>query len=242
MKVPFITAFLVLSFALSIIIISSKANSGSGELAYQDTILNGASMGDKSQSVDKPIKDLHGATIEWSAFGRDFVDTNGLSSITNLRIDGAKDVDIDFRVIVRAKIGVFIKVLFDEVVTVSKNGYMLIPINVGNATDLHEKQLKYVTRIYGLAVAQSPIEEINGAVIRFEERFLAFNDQGKYFETIDKSVKEEDYPLGFTTREGKVMAVNILNANQEEGVFIEAIGSGAYKSWWMTEEEKAAGN
>lgn len=239
MRFTIVAVLVAVIFVITFVFIAVEAKSrNSGSIPAESNI--DKYSGDISRSTDRPKKDLHGASIVWSDFGSDIVDAKGNSAITNLLIDGAKDVDIDFHVIVRAKIGPFSKVLIDEIVTVSKNDQMVIPVNVGSATNLHEKQLEYVTRISGLAVAKSPIEEIKGAVIRFEERYLAFNEQGKYFEAMDRSVKENDYPLGFTTQEGNALAANILNASKEEGVFIEAVGSGAYKSWWMTEEEKAA--
>ncbi len=164
--------------------------------------------GSISSCGEEPEKDLRGAAANWGDSGRGSIDVNGHSPLTTLLLNGTTDTNIDFHVIVQAKIGAYNMVLYDEIVPIQKNQQIQIPSDVQRAMNLHHKQYEYVTRIYGKAIAMSQDESINGAVERFEERYLAFNEAESYFEVMDNNTKSSVYPHGFTTQQGQTMAMD----------------------------------
>lgn len=181
-----------------------------------------------------------GAFGEWD---EDDVRTfNGIAAIDKayLYIQGSTKRDLTIRVRMRAAIGHLDKTLFEEEVVVAQDDSIIVEVGLDGAMGMHPNQKYYVTRISAELTTVPETEEQRMYFQLLEPRYLAFHENTGKVAFISKATKADLYPYGPTTQAGKAAALKDAAEALQEGVVLEAIGSGVFQSATLTKEEIAA--
>ena len=225
----FVFSLGALMFILFFVIVATYLQKNNpGEIAKNNHIGKTANRVDYSSFEEEDLKLGDNSFAVWEYSGYSTVAADGTSRLGSILIHGRDNEDVTIRVKLHAVIGHLTFPFPDFTVNVAKGTDVSRQIDLRPFFNLHPKQLEYTLKIYGYAQL---VEEGDGKTkfgMRFDTRFLAFNESENFFELMDFETREELYPYGFTTPEGQQMVQQLLLHARENNEHLEAIGPSMY--------------